>query len=198
MHATSAGQQRHEAARSRSLPRGLNVVDPQDHAAPVRMHQHGLQANPFPSRSSRIVAYGLPRLQGVPGAAEIEARVENALQAAALWEEVKDRLNKPGYALSQAVSSSLCIALATDPRSCCSTNRPRPSTDRDRQDRGTRERTEGPRDNPHRHPQHAAGRPRQRLHRVHVHGRTDRVDHRRIFQNPSNTLTEQYISGRFG
>ncbi|GAB4385916.1 MAG: phosphate ABC transporter ATP-binding protein PstB [Phycisphaerales bacterium] len=72
--------------------------------------------NPFPKSIFENVAYGL-RLRGVRSKAELAHRVEMALRDAALWDEVKDRLRKPGSALSGGQQQRLCIAraLATEP-----------------------------------------------------------------------------------
>ncbi len=72
--------------------------------------------NPFPKTVFENVAYGL-RVRGEGSRRVIEAKVEQALQDAALWEEVKDRLQQPAYNLSGGQQQRLCIAraLATDP-----------------------------------------------------------------------------------
>ena len=66
---------------------------------------------PFPMSIFDNIAYGL-KLHGVAGKDEIHARVERALRGAALWEEVKDMLRKPGTALSGGQQQRLCIARA--------------------------------------------------------------------------------------
>lgn len=72
--------------------------------------------NPFPKSIFENVAYGL-RLRGLKNRGELEARVEAALRAAALWDDVKDRLKKNAYNLSGGQQQRLCIAraLAVDP-----------------------------------------------------------------------------------
>jgi phosphate transport system ATP-binding protein len=68
--------------------------------------------NPFPKSIFENVAYGL-RINGlVKGKDELRERVEDSLQAAALWEEVKDRLNTPALDLSGGQQQRLCIARA--------------------------------------------------------------------------------------
>lgn len=68
--------------------------------------------NPFPTMSiAENVAAGL-RFMGVRSKSEIGDRVEASLKAAALWEEVKDDLKKPGSALSGGQQQRLCIARA--------------------------------------------------------------------------------------
>ncbi len=70
------------------------------------------QPSPFPKTIFENVAYGL-RVNGLTGsAAELEQRVEGALQQAALWDEVKDRLHKSALTLSGGEQQRLCIARA--------------------------------------------------------------------------------------
>jgi phosphate transport system ATP-binding protein len=72
--------------------------------------------NPFPKSIYENVAYGL-KVQGLSKRAEVDAKVEQALKNAALWNEVKDRLNDSAYNLSGGQQQRLCIAraIATDP-----------------------------------------------------------------------------------
>jgi phosphate transport system ATP-binding protein len=72
--------------------------------------------NPFPKSVFENVAYGL-RVRGEASRRGIEEKVEQALNDAALWNEVKDRLHQPAYNLSGGQQQRLCIAraLATDP-----------------------------------------------------------------------------------
>jgi phosphate transport system ATP-binding protein len=74
------------------------------------------RANPFPMSIFQNVAYG-PRLQGVRNKRRLEEMVESALQRAALWQEVKDRLSRPALGLSGGQQQRLCIAraLAVEP-----------------------------------------------------------------------------------
>ena len=66
--------------------------------------------NPFPKSIYENVAYG-PRIHGLAkNKAELDAIVERCLREAALWEEVKDRLNSPGTGLSGGQQQRLCIA----------------------------------------------------------------------------------------
>src|SRR6185436_4237324 len=68
--------------------------------------------NPFPTMSiAENVAAGL-RFLGVRSRSEISDRVESSLRAAALWDEVKNDLKKPGIALSVGQQQRLCIARA--------------------------------------------------------------------------------------
>lgn len=66
--------------------------------------------NPFPKSIYENVAYG-PRIHGLAKSkAEMDAIVERCLRDAALWDEVKDRLNAPGTGLSGGQQQRLCIA----------------------------------------------------------------------------------------
>ncbi len=67
--------------------------------------------NPFPKSIFDNVSYG-PRLYGIHRASELKDIVENSLKQAALWEEVKDKLNQSGLALSGGQQQRLCIARA--------------------------------------------------------------------------------------
>lgn len=64
---------------------------------------------PFPMSIFDNIAYGL-RLQGIKNKTELKDRVEEALKNAALWEEVKDRLNASAFSLSGGQQQRLCIA----------------------------------------------------------------------------------------
>ena len=69
--------------------------------------------NPFPKSIFDHVAFG-PRVLGMD---DVEARVERALRSAALWDEVKDRLDDNAYGMSGGQQQRLCIArcIAVDP-----------------------------------------------------------------------------------
>src|SRR5690349_9997814 len=68
--------------------------------------------NPFPKSIYENVAYG-PRIHGLAGTkAELDQIVQTSLEKAALFKEVKDRLNDPGTGLSGGQQQRLCIARA--------------------------------------------------------------------------------------
>lgn len=67
--------------------------------------------NPFPMSIYDNVAYG-PRTHGIRQKAQLDEIVEKSLQNAAIFEEVKDRLNKPALGLSGGQQQRLCIARA--------------------------------------------------------------------------------------
>jgi phosphate transport system ATP-binding protein len=72
--------------------------------------------NPFPKSIYDNVAYG-PHINGIRKRADLDAIVESALQRAALWDEVKDRLRQSALGLSGGQQQRLCIAraLANEP-----------------------------------------------------------------------------------
>jgi phosphate transport system ATP-binding protein len=70
------------------------------------------KSNPFPKTIFENVAYGLRINRLVTTRADLETRVEESLTAAALWDEVKDRLHQSALALSGGQQQRLCIARA--------------------------------------------------------------------------------------
>lgn len=73
--------------------------------------------NPFPKSIFENVAYGL-RVNGTKDKKKISRRVEESLISAALWDEVRDKLNKSAFELSGGQQQRLCIAraLAVNPK----------------------------------------------------------------------------------
>lgn len=69
------------------------------------------KANPFPMSVYDNIAFG-PRTHGIKKKAELDVVVRQALEDAALWDEVKDRLNKSALGLSGGQQQRLCIARA--------------------------------------------------------------------------------------
>jgi phosphate transport system ATP-binding protein len=74
------------------------------------------KSNPFPKSIYENISYGL-RIAGVTKRSHLDEAVEKSLRAAALWDEVKDRLHVSGYGLSGGQQQRLCIAraLAVEP-----------------------------------------------------------------------------------
>lgn len=72
--------------------------------------------NPFPKTVYENVAYG-PKIHGIKDKHKLDEIVEKSLRGAALWEEVKNRLDKPALGLSGGQQQRLCIArcLAVEP-----------------------------------------------------------------------------------
>jgi phosphate transport system ATP-binding protein len=92
---------------------GQNIYEPKVDMVALRQ-QVGLvfqKPNPFPKSIYDNIAYG-PRLQGVSRRAELDSIVENCLRKAALWEEVKDRLGTSALGMSGGQQQRLCIARA--------------------------------------------------------------------------------------
>ena len=69
------------------------------------------KANPFPMSIYDNVAYG-PRTHGIRSKVQLDEIVERSLRAAAIWDEVKDRLKKSALGLSGGQQQRLCIARA--------------------------------------------------------------------------------------
>jgi phosphate transport system ATP-binding protein len=96
--------------------RGRDIYDPAIDPVAVRRFIGMVfqQPNPFATSIFNNVAFGL-RLNGFKGS-KVE-RVEKALRGAALWDEVKDKLDKSGLSLSGGQQQRLCIAraIATEP-----------------------------------------------------------------------------------
>jgi phosphate transport system ATP-binding protein len=90
---------------------GVDVVDLRKRVGMVFQ-----QPNPFPKTIFENVAFG-PRVLGLDRNVSLDEVVEKSLRSAALWDEVKDALNKSGLALSGGQQQRLCIAraLATEP-----------------------------------------------------------------------------------
>lgn len=94
------------------LSRDLDVVDLRREVGMVFQ-----KSNPFPKSIFENIAYGL-RINGVRDKNYIAGRVEQSLKNAAIWDEVKDRLNSNAFALSGGQQQRLCIAraLAIEPK----------------------------------------------------------------------------------
>jgi phosphate transport system ATP-binding protein len=164
--------------------------------------------NPFPTMSVyENVAAGL-RLNGSHRKADLEEVVERSLRGANLWNEVKDRLNKPGAGLSGGQQQRLCIAraIAVEPQVLlmdepCSALDPISTLAVEDLIGELKERytivivT---------HNMQQAARVSDRTAFFHLSavGRPGRIveidETERIFSNPSAKATEDYISGRFG
>ena len=116
MHDLYAGN-RYEG-EIRLYPDDVNVLAPTVDPIEVRMRISMVfqKPNPFPKSIYENVAYGL-RVRGVNRRVTLNDKVEEALKNAALWDEVKERLEEPAFNLSGGQQQRLCIAraLATDP-----------------------------------------------------------------------------------
>lgn len=100
------------------LYRGNNIFDRSYSVEKLRT-QVGMvfqKPNPFPKSIYENVAYG-PRIHGIKKKKQLDEIVEKSLRNAALWDEVKDRLHENAYGLSGGQQQRLCIArtLAIEP-----------------------------------------------------------------------------------
>ena len=160
------------------------------------------KSNPFPKSIFDNVAYGL-RINGLAAnRAELHGRVEESLKSAAIWDEVKDRLHDSAFALSGGQQQRLCIAralavkpeivLMDEPASALdpiATQRIEELIYQLKSEYTIVIVT---------HNMQQAARVSDRtaffwLGRLIEHGPTDR-----IFTNPAEKLTEDYVTGRFG
>jgi phosphate transport system ATP-binding protein len=157
--------------------------------------------NPFPKSIFDNVAYG-PRLQGIKRKEELLYVVEQSLRAAALWDEVKDDLRKSALALSGGQQQRLCIAraLATKPRVLLMDE---PCSALDPIATGRIEDLMGQLENNYTivivtHNMQQAARVSERA-VFFCLGELIEYDYTsKIFSNPGNKQTEDYVTGRFG
>ncbi len=92
----------------------VNIYDPKIDVVGLRRRVGMVfqKSNPFPKTILENVAYGL-RVNGMAASkSDVHERVESSLRAAALWDEVKDRLHDSALALSGGQQQRLCIARA--------------------------------------------------------------------------------------
>ncbi len=92
---------------------GTDIYDPMLDVTELRKRVGMVfqKSNPFPKSIFENVAYG-PRILGVASRADLEGLVERSLRAAALWDEVEDRLGDSALGLSGGQQQRLCIARA--------------------------------------------------------------------------------------
>ena len=98
--------------------RGEDIFDPKLNVNELRRNIGMVfqKPNPFPMSIYDNIAYG-PRTHGITSRAKLDAIVENSLKGAAIWNEVKDNLKKSALSLSGGQQQRLCIAraLAVEP-----------------------------------------------------------------------------------
>ena len=159
------------------------------------------KSNPFPKSIYENVAYGL-RIGGVRDRRVLDETVERSLQRAALWSEVKDRLDTSALALSGGQQQRLCIAraLAVDPEILLM-DEPASALDPIA--------TQKIEDRVHElksrytivivtHNMQQAARVSDRTAFFMMGELVESEETRTIFMNPKQKLTEDYITGRFG
>jgi phosphate transport system ATP-binding protein len=158
--------------------------------------------NPFPKSIYENVAYG-PRIHGLAGTkSELDQIVQSSLEKAALWKEVKDRLNDPGTGLSGGQQQRLCIAraIAVNPEVIlmdepCSALDPIATAkveeliDELKQNFCIIIVT---------HSMQQAARVSQRTAFFHLGVLVEEGETNTIFTNPTDQRTQDYITGRFG
>ncbi len=157
--------------------------------------------NPFPMSIYDNVAYG-PRIHGVKKKNELNTIVETSLQRAALWEELKDRLHDSALSISGGQQQRLCIArcLAVEPEVIlmdepCSALDPIATAKIEDLMRALKEKytivivT---------HNMQQAARVSDRTAFFLMGDLIEYDDTKRLFENPSDRRTEDYITGRFG
>lgn len=97
---------------------GEDIYDPRTDVTLLRKRAGMVfqKPNPFPMSVYDNIAYG-PRVHGIQSKKKLDELVERSLKGAALWDEVKDRLNKSALGLSGGQQQRLCIAraLAVEP-----------------------------------------------------------------------------------
>jgi phosphate transport system ATP-binding protein len=182
---------------------GMDVYGPGVDAVSLRRRVGMVfqKSNPFPKSIYENVAYGL-RIGGLRNKRKIDELVERSLRRAALWEEVKDRLNASAMALSGGQQQRLCIAraLAVDP-DVVLMDEPASALDpiaTQKIEELIYELKESYTIVIVTHNMQQAARVSDRT-AFFMLGKLVEVDEtRKIFMNPSQKLTEDYITGRFG
>ncbi|WP_455363745.1 phosphate ABC transporter ATP-binding protein PstB [Microbulbifer discodermiae] len=158
--------------------------------------------NPFPKSIYDNVAYG-PKIHGIANRrAELDEIVENSLRRAGLWNEVKDRLGKPGTGLSGGQQQRLCIAraIAVSPEvilmdePCSALDPIATARIEELIDELRKNYTIGIVT----HSMQQAARVSQRTAYFHLGHLIEVNDTETVFTNPQHELTEAYITGRFG
>lgn len=180
------------------------IYDPKVDVVPLRA-QVGMvfqKPNPFPKSIYDNIAYG-PKIHGLTKSkGELDELVESSLKRAGLWREVKDRLDAPGTGLSGGQQQRLCIArtIAVDPEVIlmdepCSaldpiaTARIEELIDELRENYTIAIVT---------HSMQQAARVSQRTAYFHLGQLIEVNPTDKLFHTPEHSLTEDYITGRFG
>jgi phosphate transport system ATP-binding protein len=160
------------------------------------------KSNPFPTLSiAENVLVGL-RLNGMRDRGVLERRLEESLRAAALWDEVKDRLKRPGTSLSGGQQQRLCIARALAPEpevllmdEPCSALDPIATAKIEELIQHLRDRVTVVIVT---HNMQQAARVSDHTAFFYMGKLVEFAPTRDIFTNPANPQTEAYVSGRFG
>jgi phosphate transport system ATP-binding protein len=183
-------------------PSGVDIVAPTTDPVEMRMRIGMVfqKPNAFPKSVFENVAFG-PRLLG-EGRREVGEKVERALRAAALWDEVKDRLKGSAYTLSGGQQQRLCIAraLAVDPEMLLF-DEPTSALD----PIATQKIEDLIFDLKRQvtiiivtHNMQQAARVSDRTAFMYLGELVETADTKQMFENPAEKLTEEYITGHFG
>jgi phosphate transport system ATP-binding protein len=182
---------------------GTDIYDPEVDVIELRKHVGMVfqKYNPFPKSIYENVAFGL-RIQGVNKKSTLDEAVERSLKLAGLWEEVKDRLDSSGLGLSGGQQQRLCIArtIAVQPKIVlmdepCSALDPISTTIIEELITELKNEftivivT---------HNMQQATRVSDRTAYFYLGNLIEMDETTKIFNNPSEKETEDYISGRFG
>jgi phosphate transport system ATP-binding protein len=184
-------------------PDGINIVERRtDPMLPrLRIGMVFQKPNPFPKAIYENVAAGL-RIRGLRRRSLLDDKVELALRQASLWDEVKDRLSASAYDLSGGQQQRLCIAraLAPDPELLL-LDEPTSALDPIATAR-IEELIDGLREHYTivivTHNMQQAARVSQRTAFFHLGRIIEYGDTDQMFTNPKETMTQDYITGRFG
>ena len=183
---------------------GDNIYDSKVDVVPLRATVGMVfqKPNPFPKSIYDNIAYG-PRIHGLASSrVDLDEIVEKSLQRAGLWNEVKDRLHAPGTGLSGGQQQRLCIArtIAVDPEVIlmdepCSALDPIATAK-------IEELIDELRENYTiaivTHSMQQAARVSQRTAYFHMGQLIEVNPTDQVFTTPQHSLTEAYITGRFG
>jgi phosphate transport system ATP-binding protein len=183
---------------------GQDIYDPKIDVVQLRARVGMVfqKPNPFPKSIYENIAYG-PRIHGLAQSkAEFDEIVERSLRGAALWDEVKDRLNDAGTGLSGGQQQRLCIAraIAVSPEVIlmdepCSALDPIATAKVEELIHDLKKEftiiivT---------HSMQQAARCSDKTAFFYMGKLVEYADTRTIFMNPANPQTEAYVSGRFG
>ena len=182
---------------------GVNIYDPRVDVIELRKRVGMVfqKSNPFPKSIYENVTYGL-RIQGQRNKAKLDEVVERSLRGAALWDEVKDRLQESALGISGGQQQRLCIAraIAVEPEIIlmdepCSALDPIATAKIEELIHDLKQQftivivT---------HNMQQAARVSDRTAFFYLGKLIEYADTRTIFMNPSNPQTEAYVSGRFG
>jgi phosphate transport system ATP-binding protein len=184
-------------------PDGINIIDKKVDPISIRMRAGMVfqKPNPFPKSIYENVAYGL-KIKGIKDKKTLDEKVEWALRASALWEEVKDRLKENAYSLSGGQQQRLCIAraIAMDPEVLLF-DEPTSALDpvsTSKIEELILELKQHTTVIIVTHNMQQAARISDYTAFMHLGELVEFDRTEKIFTNPSNKLTEDYITGRFG